>query len=155
MNGTQRIGLIARLEDAIEWYNVAVYNCNQYNTVNTQIAYEKANAVLTEVRQIADLFLDLVLVFDDGDYMYRPVQQFIIDDVHYYVWKENVKMKYFWKYYKTKTPKNKMGYYVMSSDDECICEVLLTVTQAKVYNDLLNKNSDTYIYRIRQRTEAD
>ena len=63
-------------------------------------------------------------------------------------------MKYFWKYYKTETPKNPMGYYVVSTDDECICELLLTETQARVYNELLNKTSDTYIYRIRQCTNT-
>ena len=48
-----------------------------------------------------------------------------------------------------------MGYYDMSNDDECICEMLLTATQARVYNELLNKTSNTYIYRIRQCKGAD
>lgn len=87
MNEMEKISLIAKIEDAIEIYNSAAYNCNQYNSVNTHIAYEKAIAVLTEVKEIADIFLNIVLVFDDGDYMHRPVQQFIIDDVHYYVLK--------------------------------------------------------------------
>lgn len=85
MNGMEKISLIAKIKDAIEIYNSAVYNCNQYNSINTQMAYETAIAVLTEVKSIADIFINIVLVFDDGDYMYRSVQQFIIDDVHYYV----------------------------------------------------------------------
>lgn len=64
-------------------------------------------------------------------------------------------MKYFWKYYKTKTPKNKAGFYLATIDDECLGEVLLTATAASEVNELLNKVSNTYIYRIRQRKEAD
>ena len=64
-------------------------------------------------------------------------------------------MKYFWKYYKTKTPKNKAHYYVATIDDECLGELLLTATAAREVNELLNKVSNTYIYRIRQCTEAD
>lgn len=64
-------------------------------------------------------------------------------------------MKYVWKYYKTKTPKNSEGFYEMSNDDECLGEILLTATEAREFNERLNKISDTYIYRIRQCTEAD
>lgn len=59
-------------------------------------------------------------------------------------------MKYLWKYYKTKTPKNSTGLYETLNDDECLGEVLLTETAAREFNELLNKQSDTYIYRIRQ-----
>lgn len=64
-------------------------------------------------------------------------------------------MKYLWKYYKTKTPKNSEGFYEMSNDDRCLGEMLLTETEAREVNEQLNKNRDTYIYRIRQCTEAD
>lgn len=64
-------------------------------------------------------------------------------------------MKYCWRYYKSKTPKNSMGFYLPNNDDECIGEVLLTETAAREFNDLLNSQSNTYIYRIRQCTEAD
>jgi hypothetical protein len=65
-------------------------------------------------------------------------------------------MKYMWKYYKTKTPKNSTGFYIASNDDECLGEeVLLTEKVAREVNELLNKASDTYIYRIRQCKEVD
>lgn len=64
-------------------------------------------------------------------------------------------MRYLWKYYKTKSPKNSEGFYEMSNDDECLGEVLLTATAAREFNELLNSQSDTYIYRVRQCTEAD
>lgn len=64
-------------------------------------------------------------------------------------------MKYCWRYYKSKTPKNSMGFYVADNNDECLGEVLLTETAAREFNDLLNSQSSTYIYRIRQCTEAD
>lgn len=64
-------------------------------------------------------------------------------------------MKYMWKYYKTKTPKNNTGFYYSLNDDECLGEVLLTEKVAREVNELLNKLSDTYIYRIRQSKEVD
>lgn len=64
-------------------------------------------------------------------------------------------MKYTWKYYKSKTPKNSTGFYIADNDDECLGEVLLTEQSAQEFNDLLNKQSDKYIYRIRQCKGAD
>ena len=82
MTDKQRTKLIAKLEDVIYTYNMAVYARNNGDIDNILTPLE----VLTEVfATISIVMPKLTLEFDDIGGIYAPVKSFTIKGVKYYV----------------------------------------------------------------------